>query len=431
MQPTAARRGVTGAVYDLLWGLGLGLSCPYLAWRARRYPEEMRERWGHWEPWPETLCRPLWMHAASLGELRGALPLLRGLGDEVPEKILSVLTPTARAHAAEARASGAALVRYAPADFGPVLGRTFRQVRPRGILICETEVWPGLLMSAAERSVPLAFVNARLTARGARRLRWLRPWLRGLLRGVSVAAQSEVDRERWILLGVAPERLRVTGNTKYAAPRPLPAATARTNTRGAWQRIVVFGSIRSGEYAAIAEVVGALARLPEPVLAIVAPRHPDQAEALLAALRARCGSLARRDRIGPLALPPVAETRVLVLQTLGELGAFYALADLAFVGGTLAPIGGHNLFEAAECALPVFFGPHIANVADVAVELQARGGGICVRDARELATRMQALLAAPERLSAASTAARSACEALGGAVERTIAALREWGFPLT
>ena len=431
MKPRERNSAGARRAYDLLWGLGLGIGAPYLAWRTWRHPAEMKERFGEWEPWPIALNRPLWMHAASLGEVRGALPLMRGMGHAVPAKILSVVTPTAREHAPEALASGAELVRFAPADFGPVLARTFETVKPRGLLICETEVWPGLLMAAARYDVPVAFVNARLTGGGVRPLQLLGCWLRPLMRGVAVAAQSAADLKRWIALGVDPARACVTGNTKYAAPRdPLSEEDAAVQ-RGGWPRILVFGSIRSGEYAAIAEVVTAFARAPQPVLCIVAPRHPEHADPLVARLRRSCGEIAERLTKGPMALPQPGRERVLILRTIGELASFYALADLAFVGGTLTPIGGHNLFEAAECRTVVFYGEHTANVADVAAALEAGGGGFRVRDADELTVRMRNLLAAPDRLAVASAAARVATQSLGGAVERTIEALREWGFPLT
>lgn len=429
------------AIYQTAWALALAATSPYGLVRTFLRSREMRERRADWRTIAPEAVGGLWIHAASIGEARAAERLLRALATRGRPALLSVVTPTARALAAEFAAAGASDVRFAPLDFLPLVQRAFELLRPKGLLIVETEIWPGLLTEARRRGVPVAFVSARLTPASWRHMRWLRPGLRHWLGATCVAAQSEADARRWIDLGAPAARVRVTGNVKYEMPRMLFAAAEREARRVGWRRIAVFGSIRASEAAEIATAVRIAAQGPGPCLLIVAPRHPERTSAAL--LRALAGTIPviERARVEDVMLPApgeIPQTRgaggatraVLLVATLGELRRFYALADAIFVGGTLVPIGGHNLFEAASMGVPILFGPHTENVSEVADLLLRDGGGARVADGVALGEAMRRLLADETEADAMGRAALRAAESMSGALDRTLAALEEWGFPI-
>lgn len=433
------------AGYQAVWAGGLALSSPYLLLRAHRDGREMRERRGHWDPLPAGAEGGVWVHAASMGEVRAALALLAGLKTRGVPAFLSVMTPTARALETEAERAGAGFVRYVPLDFDPWIRRVFQRTRPRALLICETELWPGLVRAARRRGVPTAFVSARLTVTGARRQRLMRPWLRGLLRDLSVGAQSDTDARRWMTLGARRDRVSVTGNLKYHAPAGPLSDRERGTQRGEWDRIVVLGSVRSGEFSQIAAALESLPSLGGRTLAVVVPRHPERAEPLWQRLRALglpCHE--RRATADPLLpAPATAPTgqraeqmasskglELLLVHTVGELRRLYALAEVGFVGGTLCPIGGHSLFEVAELGVPVLHGPSLAQVQDVAAALRGSGGAREVEDGPTLAAALSVVLTDADLQAAMSRAALRAAQELGGATERTLSALDGWGFPL-
>jgi 3-deoxy-D-manno-octulosonic-acid transferase len=431
----------SAALYGLAWTGALAAASPYLLYRAWRRPAEMRERFGRGGSPAPPISGALWMHAASLGEMRGALPLLSALTARGVPTILNVVTPSAYALRAEARVAGAACVRFAPFDFKPVVSSSIGRADPRALLICETEIWPSMLAVAAARQLPVGFVSARLTERGWRRLRLLRPCLRTLLAGVHVGAQSQADAGRWVDLGVLPQRVAITGNTKYERPRgPLPEAE-RLEKRAGWRHIIVLGSVRRAEAAQLRAALEALGELPRPTLVVIAPRHTEHSDQIARVLAPRARQRSDRHQKSAALLPPAGEVvgpglaargrpDLLVVRTTGELRRFYGLADVGFVGGTLCPIGGHSLFEVAELGVPVFYGPYIANVADVAAALEEAGGGVRAADGVALGNALRAMLTAPEAREIAATGAYRAAARLGGAVARTLAALDGWGFPL-
>lgn len=416
-------------LYRIAGGAATALATPYLAARGIADRRELRERLGDWRPIDPALRGGLWLHAASVGEARAASTLLSALSARGASPLLSVTTPAARRLAPQLEAAGARLVRHAPLDLSPCVRRVLREASPRALLVLETEIWPLWLDEASRARLPVAFVSARLSGRSLRRLRPWRGALRPLLAPAAVAAQSEADAARWIALGADPSRVRVTGNLKYDRPRGPLEPAARAAARGAWRRVVVFGSVRSGEIARVAEAIAALRSLPGPTLFVVAPRHPERTGSALRRALAPLLPVVERRATAPPLLPPADGScaSALLVSTVGELRSLYALADAAFVGGTLAPIGGHNLFEAAELAVPVLFGPHHGLVADVASALERHGGGACVRDGAELADRLRVWLAEE---GARGLGALAAAEELGGALAATLQALEAWGLPV-
>lgn len=429
------------ALYQLTWAVGLAASSPYGLIRSLLHPREMRERRADWRTIAPEAVGGLWVHAASVGEARAAERLLGPIAERGRPALLSVVTPAARGLAAEFAAAGASDVRFAPLDFLPLVHRAFDLLQPKGILILETEIWPGLLTEARRRGVPVAFVSARLTRRSWRRLRALRPGLRQWLAGVCVAAQSERDARRWIDLGAPASRVRVTGNIKYELPRPIFEAAEREARRVGWKAITVFGSVRADEIDEVAAAVRSAAQGPGPFLAIVAPRHPERTGVALQRALGGMLPIVERARVDDVMLPAPGEIQalrgaadvtraVLLVTTMGELRRFYALADAIFVGGTLVPIGGHNLFEAAASGVPILFGPHTENVSEVADLLLRDGGGERVADGVALGAALRRLLADEVGAAEMGRAAHRVAESMSGALDRTFAALEEWGFPI-
>jgi 3-deoxy-D-manno-octulosonic-acid transferase len=434
-------------LYQLLATAAFVVAAPVLLWRAVNHRREMVERLGREDPSasvpPEMTRRaqgPLWLHAASLGELES----LRALW-ETPGRapagplLLTVLSVSARRRAQEMAPAGTR-VRFAPLDLWCAVGPFLRRERPRALVLVETELWPLTMALCHLRGIPVVVVSGRLSLRRWRGTQLLAPLLRPLLRRLAgCAVQSDGDAARFRSLGAS--RVEVTGNLKYrlaAVPPPRPLGDGRF--------VFVAGSVRAGE-----EEVLAAGCLPG-VLCVIAPRHLREREHWIEACDARDVRWSARsgvelkvpkpaDMHGPLAqialreileaaLPAFEGVRrpVLLLDVHGELGAWYAAADAAFVGGTLAPIGGHNLFEPARCGVPVAFGPYTRGVADVAEPLLLCGGGERVRDGAALAAWVARLRDDPSAAAAAAAGAAAAARALAEGAGRTFDFLERFAW---
>jgi 3-deoxy-D-manno-octulosonic-acid transferase len=346
-------------------------------------------------------ARPLWIHAASVGEVLAARALITALKSHLPEHkiLLSTFTDTGNQLA---QRSGADAVIFLPLDHPLAVRRALRKLDPRLIIVLETELWPNLFRQAARRGIPVLLVSGRLSERALARYMKLRGLFHDALRHLSACGmQSTDDAERLASLGAEPKRILITGNLKQGGE----AAAKEEITARPQPPLLVAGSTHAGEEVAILEAFGKLrAQFPGLQLAL-APRHPErfaEVEALLEhsglvyEKKSRCRSL-------------YFEADVLLLDTLGELVQLYARGDVAFVGGSLVPVGGHNMFEPAQLKKPVVFGPHTANVKQLAAALKESGGGFEVRNAAELAGAVERLFRDPlERSHAGERAFASA-----------------------
>jgi 3-deoxy-D-manno-octulosonic-acid transferase len=426
-EPTG--RGIRYCLYTAGWGLAIAVCSPYLVWRSYAHKDEMGERFASWNL--DRSGFPFWIHASSMGEVRGLLPMIRELSRRDQSPLVTVVTPTAREISAELEAAGAAAVRFAPLDFAPLMSPVIEKAAPQALLISETEIWPSLILESQRRDIPVAFINARLTPTSMGRFSLLRPWLKQMLSGIHVCAQSETDRNRWIQLGCPSNRIVVTGNTKYERNHSPFTTQQRQQLRGGWDGIVVFGSVRSGEITELRQAIAPLISGAKNRLLVIAPRHLELCGQLHSMLKAEFPSLPiliRDTNSAPLVPETSGGSCVLIAQTMGELRKYYALADAGFVGGTFSDIEGHNLFEPADLETPVFYGPHIANVTAVAEALEVAGGGFRCTDGQQMGTRIDGLLESPQRLSDTCAAAAAAATTLGGAVDRTLHALSTWGI---
>ncbi len=410
-----------------LYTLLVWLALPALSLRVLLRGLREREYWrGGWARFGFGTPRPpggIWVHAVSVGEVQAAAVLISALRVHVPgvALTLSCATPTGRARA---RAVLPGLeVRYAPYDTPGCVGRAFERLQPRLLIVIETELWPNLLHGAWRRGIPTLIASARISRRTARVYARLPGLLRDTLAAnVWVGAQSAADAERFAALGVDGARLRVIGNLKFerTMPAEIAARGARARARYAPDRPVwTAGSTHAGEET-ILLAAHRLLRAEQPrALLVLAPRHPERFEGLAAAIAAQGWRYQRRAREQPQdGADP--ESEVLLLDTLGELPEFYAAADVAFVGGSLIPAGGHNLLEPAALALPVLAGPALFSAPDVAQALRDAGALRIVQDAAGLAAALRALLDSPAERARSGAAGRAVIEANRGALEQLL-----------
>jgi 3-deoxy-D-manno-octulosonic-acid transferase len=372
----------------------------------------------------------IWIHAASVGEVRAAEPLVAALLRERPAArlLVSTFTTSGRRLAEQVLAAGNPRVRcrLAPLDWGWIPARVVRRERPDLFVLLETEIWPVLLRALGRARVPVLLVNGRLSDRSARRYRALRSALVPALAVVERAlVRTREDARRFAAIGVPAARIRVAGNLKHAR-RPGGDAAGRARRAaigarlGAGRPTLVAGSVRGPEgLLALAALRRLLPEHPG-LLLVLAPRHPDRFDA--GALREWGGAWVRWSA-APERIP--AATAVVLLDTIGELPDFYAAAAVACVGGTWADRGGHNLLEPAFHGVPVVFGPDYRHFDDEGRALLAAGGGFVAADGEELYRCWQRLLGDPAARDAAGRAAASVAETFGGALEQALAAVRE------
>ncbi|MBB3329787.1 3-deoxy-D-manno-octulosonic-acid transferase [Halomonas campaniensis] len=412
-----------------LYSAALHLVAP-LAWRRLRRehaltnPRELRLGQVPETPTGEPM---LWLHCASVGEVQAARPLIEALLDRYPRHRLTLTTMTAtgaeRALAlAGARRDGRLVHRFVPLDFPAAAARFVGRLRPELALFFETELWPNLLHACHRRGVPVAVVNGRLSPRAFRGYRRLRPLMREALAGVDwLAAKSTADAERFAALGMAPGRTSVVGSLKFDIARDHGAreVSERLRMRLGERPVWVAGSTHEGEEALLLAAHARLREtLPEALLVLV-PRHPQRFEAV-AALCQQAGMPAARRSRGEW---PAATAAVYLGDTMGELLALYGAADLAFVGGSLVPIGGHNLLEPAALGVPVLTGHELANFAEVAEVLREADALVEVADEAALAAALARLFADEAERRRLGEAGRAVVAANRGALERTLEGL--------
>jgi 3-deoxy-D-manno-octulosonic-acid transferase len=368
---------------------------------------------------PDPRC---WVHAVSVGESAAAVPLVEGIRRRWPELgiVVSTITPTGARIVGE-RLAGTAVHRYFPIDLPGPVRRALDAARPRFFIAIETELWPNFLRALARRRIPAMIANGRISDRSFRRYRWVRGLMRRVLADVSVfAMQTEEDARRIIALGAPPSRVVVTGNLKSdllpEAAGDDPAGWRARLHLGAGARLWIAGSTHRGEEAVVLDAfLRARSRCPELTL-LLAPRHPERAGEVEALIRERGLLAARRSRLPADGTPGA----VIILDTVGELAALYALAEIVFVGGSLVPIGGHNVLEPAMRGKPVLVGPHMSNFREGAELLQRSGGGLVVKDAPELERELARLLEDRDLARRMGDAAREAFAGRQGAVSATL-----------
>ncbi len=416
-------------LYDLILLLAAIVLTPYYLWRGLKYGKSrrgIRERLGRFAP--ESLQRiagrrVIWVHAVSVGETRAVVPLLRALKQGYPEHALVLTNVTETGRSVAAGLDCVDLCLFFPFDLSWVVRRVLRKLAPEIIILVETELWPNLVRQAHARNVPVALVNGRISDRSFPRYRRVRALLAPVLRKISLfGMQTELDAERIRRLGAPPERIRVTGNLKFDMAVPAidseELAAFRSLLGIAPQvPVLVAGSTHQGEEELLLQAFETCRTVHPDLRLVLVPRHPERAAEVAELVRAR-------------GLTPVLRSQcprddghgdgtVVIGDTLGEMLRFYALADIIFVGGSLVPVGGHNILEASLLKKPVLFGPHMNNFKEIARLVLFAAGGRQVDDLEELTAALRDLFGDREQRRRMGRAGHALIERHTGATART------------
>lgn len=380
------------ALYTLAWYLAAPLILMRLFWRARRQPEYLRNLGERLGVHRGTVAAPLmWVHAVSVGETRAAQPLVRALLDRYPthDLLLTQMTPTGRATAEELFGTEPRVhIAYLPYDTPGCVRRFLRQFRPAFGVLMETEVWPNLLRGARQRGVPVLLANARLSARSLRGYRRLGRFGRSVFGDLAACgAQTEEDAQRLRAMGAT--QVSVTGNLKFEIAPPAAQLALGEGFRVSFgdRRVLVASNTRPGEEGPLLDAF--LRRAASDVLLVLVPRHPQRFDEVARMIEQRGAAYARRSA----AAVPGPAARVWLGDSMGEMFAYYAAGDVAIVGGSWAPLGGHNLIEACAVGVPALVGPHTFNFAQAAADAITAGAAIRCANLDEAVCRALELLA--------------------------------------
>lgn len=413
---------MTRRLYSLLWSLLLPLLLIRLLWRSWRIPA-YRERWlerlGYYAEPPDPA--PIWIHAVSVGEVQAAQPLIRHLlgRQPQPQVLVTTTTPTGARRLGELFGERVRHL-YSPVDLTPVIRRFLQQVQPRLALILETELWPNWLAACAAQDIPVLLVNARLSARSAAGYQRVQPLTRhSLARLTAIAAQTPADAQRFMTLGAAETQVRVTGSLKFDQRLPASLLDQAEVLRRAWgcnRPVWVAASTHEGEEDVLLVAQARLRERLPGVLLVLVPRHPERFERVAALVAKRSLRLARRS------LDQVCDrhTDVYLGDTMGELASLIAAADVAFIGGSLVPAGGHNVLEAAAVGVPVLVGPHVFNFLDITQLLIDRQAACQVSSVEALTACLTLWLSDAAERARMGENGRLTVEANRGALERLL-----------
>ena len=410
-------------VYNLLTYLLLIPFLVYWVFRGlgnRAYFDRLGQRFGFGLP---ELERSIWVHAVSVGEVQAAAPLVRALAERFPEHeiLVTTVTPTG---AARVRALFGDTVHhaYVPFEFPHAVNALFRRTRPSTALVMETEIWPNLYRGCGIRGIPLVLVSARISPKSVPGYRKLLPLIRETLsHGIIIASQSRQDADRFLSLGANPERTHVMGNIKFDLQYDDGVVT-----QGRAERARLFGnrpvwiaaSTHEGEEEIVLNVHESLRARHDDLLLVLVPRHPERFAAVRELIRQRGFSLVSRTE-GRAA----GEAAVFLCDTMGEVPIFYAASDVAFVAGSLVPIGGHNLLEPAALGVPVVTGPHNFNAQDIADLFISKGACRKVEGPGELVDTVSELLTNPDEAARVGRAGQKVLEENRGALQRLLVLL--------
>ncbi len=401
----------------------------HLIVRALRNPAYWR-RWAERFGFANVAHGPylLWVHAVSVGEVRVAVPLVKAVRARFPAGRILVTTMTPTGSVQVRQSLGDTVEHcYAPYDFPGAVRRFLSHVEPGLAVIMETEIWPHIISQCAERRAPSVFANLRLSAKSCRRYRRVRWLLRPILEMVTAfAVQTRADADRIVSLGARRDAVSVTASIKFEVALPASLREVADGLRREWgrdRRVWVAGSTHDGEEELLLDVYERLRRDVPDLLLVIVPRHPERFSTVVRMCRRRGHTVRRHTDVGPR---PTAEVEVYVGDTMGELPIFYAAGDVAFVGGSLVPIGGHNVLEPCAVGVPVVFGPHMHNFGEIALITVQRGAGQQVSDGAELEHVVARYLSDANLRFQVGETGRSMVAENRGALGRTVAVLEPY-----
>ena len=421
-------------IYHLLSFLALPFALLYHWYRSvtRGRKPAFNERFGFI---PDGLRQKLsghpliWLHAVSVGEVIAARPLMRALRVCYPDYrlLLSVTTETGR-NVAE-RDTIADGVIYFPFDVLPAVGRLLDQAAPRLVIVMETEIWPVFISEIYKRSIPLFLANGRISERSFPRYRRFAWFFQPVLAKFSrLAMQSTADYERIIAIGSPQDRTTVLGNLKYDIPYCAVALDERNRLRETFglnnsDMVITAGSTHPGEEECLLDAFSRLRELYANLVLVLVPRHPERAAEVEAVVN-KSGHSCTRLSVMKQSKKPLASHPVLLVDTVGELMQLYALAEIAFVGGSLVPTGGHNLLEPASRGVPFIFGPSMESFKEIKMLVLEHGAGVQVADRVELGDALRDFLASEELRQVIGSNGLKLMRCTGGATDRHMDAIR-------
>lgn len=382
-------------LYSLVFTLGFTAALPYFFFQALLHRKYFASFWQRFGILPPAVCsipkRGIWIHAVSVGEVLAVLPLIQALQTRWPRRPLFLSTATLTGQTlARKKLPREIGVFYFPLDWRFTVRKSLDTMQPSLVLIAETEIWPNFLRECGARSIPVVMVNGRLSDRSVGRYRTIKPFMRRVLKDVSFCCmQTELDRDRLLSLGVDPGKVDVAGNLKYevAAPAAIEGKTESYRQLFGWKPdrfVVVAGSTMKDEEPLVLAAFRALqAACPDAVL-LIAPRHPERFREVEKLLSDRSIAYVKRSDLSPATQGRSQEQQVVLLDTLGELAALYALASVVFIGGSLVPTGGHNILEPALFRKPILFGPSMSNFREMSEYFLKQQAAVQVKDSAEL-----------------------------------------------
>jgi 3-deoxy-D-manno-octulosonic-acid transferase len=387
---------VSYVLYNVLLTITLAVAAPFLPllwFLGPRYRDGLAERFACYGNTVTLGLRdPIWIHAASVGEVRAAGALIRALKAEVPERSIVISTFTATGNRLAHQGGIADKVIFLPLDFPWIARRAVKRIRPSLLLFLETEIWPNLVRQAYQRGIPTILLSGRLSAKALSRYEFARPFFRRVLaQYTALGMQSADDAQRMLKLGAPEKRVSVVGSLKFAADGVGSGREAICSTPD--RQIFVAGSSHRGEELVLLRALQLARALLPKLMMVLAPRHPERFSEVEKLLRESSLSFERKTRSQP---DQYFQKDVLLLDTVGELTEFFNAADVAFVGGSLVEVGGHNILEPARCRKPVLFGPYMENFKTIAEGMKCNGGAIEVHGAEDLARVLAELLRDPQ-----------------------------------
>jgi len=419
--------------YNLALLTALVAGAPWWLWRiatTQKYREGLGERLGRVrERLGSAYGKPvIWLHAVSVGEVLAVSRLAHEIDSAFPGFRLLISTTTRTGQELARTRFGVDRVFYCPLDLPWAVRAYLNALKPRMLILAETEFWPNLLNGCFRRGIPVAVVNARISDRSWPRYQMLRRLWRPILGRLSrLLTQTTTDAERLVALGCRPELVSVSGNLKFDVKTAQEAeATTLLKAAGPATRFLVAGSTLEGEEAALLEAWPRILAADPNLILVLAPRHPDRFGAVATLLRSSSVSWTRRSdwKDKPAnPIPPLKPGQVILLDTIGELASVYSLAAVAFVGGSLVPAGGHNPLEPAQFGVPIVMGPHYVNFRAITDDLRAHNA-IRIASQEELAKVLIELLRNPAESHEMGGRACEVFDQQAGATARSIDALR-------
>lgn len=419
-------------LYNLLLVLSTLFLVPYYLLRGLRYGKSrrgIRERLGYYSPQQLNLFqakKTIWIHAVSVGETRAAMPLIKQIRIKYPDLQILVSNVTETGHAIALEDEEIDLCLFFPFDFSWAVRKALSTVRPEMIIIVETEIWPNFTKQVHQLKIPLILVNGRISDRSFPRYRFARFLLRPILERFSAfCMQSQTDAERIMALGAPDGRVENTGNLKFDHDLQEVTLEQVHQTKRQYRlpdqtAILVAGSTHDGEERPLLEAYKKISdQIDRSLILVLIPRHPERKREVQSLLNEMGFKYRLRSSLleDDLLLSP---GDILLVDTLGEVLDFYSVADLIFVGGSLVPIGGHNLLEASLLSKPVLFGPHVHNFKEISAKLIRSGAGVKVANQQELVRQSVIMLRDPARCRAMGEAGRSLIAENAGTTERTM-----------